>query len=162
MEPGISFRELLGWLGEETTRYERWFATKPAAAWTVPAGEDRVATVRDLLFHTYYVDLRMGRYLHGEPVPQPTDISAPDAPALFALAREGQALLTHALATIDLDQMVDYQTRAHGVLRISRRKIFAHSITHHLRHTAQVATLLRQGGFATDWLHDLLMSGAMV
>jgi len=139
MEPGISFRELLGWIGSETTRYERWFATQPAAAWTVPAGEDRVATVRDLLFHTYFVDLRLGRYLHGEPVPSPTDISAPDAAALFALARAGQGLLANAVATIDLDQMIGYQTKAHGVLRISRRKILAHSVTHHIRHTAQVA-----------------------
>ena len=161
MEPGISFRELLGWIGSETTHYERWFATQAPAVWAVPAGSGNTATMRDLLFHTYYVDLRLGRYLLGQTVPSPAEVAAPDAAALFALAREGQGLLMSVIANVDLDQVIDYRTAAHGILRITRRKIFAHSVTHHLRHTAQIATLLRQQGFATDWLHDLLMSDAM-
>jgi uncharacterized damage-inducible protein DinB len=32
---------------------------------------------------------------------------------------------------------------------------------HGIRHWAQLATLLRQAGYKTDWSHDLLMSDAL-
>lgn len=162
MQAGISFSELLGWIGEETTKYETWFAGQPAGAWTAPAGSGRTATVRDLLFHTYVVDLRYGQRLHSMPVSSYEDEAVAEPMAMFPLARRGQALLRQAAEDgRDLGEVIEFQTLTAGTLRASRRKVLAHSITHHLRHTAQIATLLRQAGHPTGWMHDLLMSGAL-
>lgn len=65
MTAGIAFSELLHWIAAETDAYRRWFAQRPAAAWQVPVGDGQTATVRDLLFHVYMVDLRYGQRLHG-------------------------------------------------------------------------------------------------
>jgi uncharacterized damage-inducible protein DinB len=63
---------------------------------------------------------------------------------------------------VDLTQVIEFQTLSAGTQRASKRKVLAHSITHHIRHLAQAATLLRQHGFSTGWPHDLLMSDALV
>ena len=162
MTPGISFAELLDWIGNETNAYEHWFATRPAAAWMVSVGMGRTATVRELLFHVYVVDLRYSQRLHQMPVSSYADEAVENAQALFALARRGQDRLRLALdGSVDLTKVIEFQTLSAGTLRASGRKILAHTLTHHIRHLAQVATALRQHGHPTDWMHDLLMSDAL-
>ena len=162
MTAGITFVELLDWIGKETAAYERWFAGRSDAVWAVPVGLDRTATVRDLLFHVYMVDLRYGQRLRQLPVSSYTDEVAADPAGLFALARRGQDLLRSALdGNVDLTQVLEFQTISAGNLRASGRKILAHTLTHHIRHLAQIATALRQHGHATDWMHDLLMSDVL-
>lgn len=162
MDSGISFCELLTWISDETAAYERWFATRPDAVWEIPVGTGRTATVRDLLFHVYVVDLRYGQRLHQLPVSSYEDEPVADTLTLFALARRGQDLLRNALdGRVDLHRVIKFQTMTAGTLRASGRKILAHTLTHHLRHLAQIATALRQHGHPTDWMHDLLMSNAL-
>lgn len=162
MQHGIAFTELLAWIASETDRYERWFAAQPAAAWAVPVGSGRIATVRDLLHHAFVVDLRLAQRVHGLPLASDDEVQVDDPMALFALARRGQALLREAVdGRLDLDERLEWRTAGGSVIGGSRRKIIAHSLTHHLRHLAQAATLLRQHGFPTDWMHDLLVSDAM-
>jgi hypothetical protein len=36
-----------------------------------------------------------------------------------------------------------------------------HSSTHHVRHWAQIATVVRMNGMKSDWPHDFLLSDAM-
>lgn len=163
MPPGISFSELLAWNASETTRHEVWFAQQPPTVWAAPAGTGRTATVRDLLFHTYIVDLRYGQRLNGLPVSTYEDEAVTDPMAMFALARRGQDLLAKAIdGPNDLAEVIEFQTLTAGTLRASRRKVIAHALTHHIRHMAQIATLLRQHGAPTGWMHDLLMSDALV
>lgn len=163
MTSGITFVELLDWIGNETAAYERWFTTKSDAAWAVPVGLERTAPVRDLMFHVYVVDLRYGQRLHRMPVSSYDNVAVADAAGLFALARRSQDLLRSSLdGSVDLTQVLELQTISAGTLRASGRKILAHTLTHHLRHLAQVATALRQHGYATDWMHDLLMSDVLV
>lgn len=164
MTHGISFIELLTWIGNETTAYEKWFATRPDAVWAVPVGMGRTATVRDLLFHVYIVDLRYAQRVHNLPVSSYDDEAAADAKALFALARRGQDLLRRSLDSdggVDLQQVIEFQTLTAGTLRASGRKVIAHTLTHHIRHLAQIATALRQHGHPTGWMHDLLISDAL-
>ena len=159
---GIVFTELLGWIGGETVRYERWFATQPASVWSAPAGSGRIATVRDLLYHTYLVDLRYGQRVNGLAVSSYEDEAVAEPMLLFPLARRGQELLATALTgDRDLSEVLTFPTLSAGIQQASKRKIIAHSLTHHVRHLAQVATLLRQAGHATDWPHDLLFSDAI-
>jgi uncharacterized damage-inducible protein DinB len=162
MPPGISFSELLAWIASETTRYEAWFAQQQPTVWSAPAGTGRIATVRDLLFHTYVVDLRYGQRLRGLPVSSYEDEAVAEPMALFTLARRGQDLLAQTLdGRIDLAEVIEFQTLTAGTQRASKRKVIAHALTHHIRHMAQVATLLRQHGSPTGWPHDLLFSDAL-
>ena len=162
MDHGISIGELLDWISDETAAHERWFATRQDTVWAVPVGTGRFATVRDLLFHVYVVDLRYGQRLHQLTVSSYEDETVADTLTLFALARRGQDLLRHALdGRVDLHRVIEFQTLTAGTQRASGRKIFAHSLTHHLRHLAQIATALRQHGHPTDWTHDLLMSNVL-
>jgi len=162
MSPGISFTELLAWIAAETRRYEAWFATQPAGAWAVPVGAGRIATITELLHHVYAVDLRMAQRIHGQPPAADAEIAATDPAALFTLAQRGQAHLAAALSSgMDLHALIAWTTQTGVQIRASRRKVMAHSISHHLRHMAQAATLLRVHGYPTDWLHDLLLSDAL-
>jgi uncharacterized damage-inducible protein DinB len=162
MPPGLAFGELLAWIGGETERYERWFAARPAAVWAIPVGSGRLATISDLLRHVVVVDLRLAQRVHGQAVSSEAEFAGSDPAALFALARRGQALLRAALAAgFDLEQVISWQSQAGGEFRASKRKVIAHSLSHHIRHMAQAATLLRLHGHPTDWFHDLLMSDAL-
>lgn len=162
MTAGLTFIELLDWISSETAAYERWFATRPDAVWTVPVGLDGTGSVRDLLFHVYMVDLRYGQRLSQLPLSSYTDEVVGDSASLFALARRGQDLLRSTLdGSVDLTQVLEFQTISAGTLRASGRKILAHTLTHHIRHLAQIATALRQHGHATDWMHDLMMSDVL-
>ncbi len=39
--------------------------------------------------------------------------------------------------------------------------MLTHAVVHAIRHWAQLATLLRQQGYKTDWQHDVLFSDAI-
>lgn len=162
MSPGLSFSELLAWIGAETGRYERWFATQPAAAWQVPVGSGRIATIAGLPHHVYSVDLRLAQRVHGQALSSDAELAHTAPAALFALARRGQAHFQLALSSgMDLAEVIAWQTQGGGEVRASKRKVMAHSLSRHLRHLAQAATLLRLHGYPTDWFHDLLMSDAL-
>jgi uncharacterized damage-inducible protein DinB len=167
MTPGISCIALLDWIAAETNAYKRWFTTRPASIWSLPTGLSAGSgTVRDLLVHVYTVDLRYSERLLGMPV---TDHAAAAAAAadpvgLFALARRGQSLLRQAVNQEDLDwaAQITSVTRSAGTLVASRRKVLAHTLTHHIRHLGQIAMVLRQHGHPTDWTHDLILSDAFI
>jgi len=161
---GLTFIELLDWIGEETRHWAEWTAKQPPEIWKIEVGTGRTATLRDLLFHAYLVDLRYGQRLCGEPVSTYEQEAGALQGDLFQVASRGQGLLRRwVLGTTasDLEAVIEFQTLSAGLLRASQRKVVAHSLTHHLRHTAQAATALRQHGHATDWAHDLMVSGAM-
>lgn len=163
-DDGPTFAELLAWIAEETPRWQAWFARQPEAVWGLAFGSGRTATVRDLVFHVFAVDLRYGQRLLGLPVTPFEEIPAADPEALFALAARGQEQFRRWLAEStpgDRAQVIEFQTLSAGLRRASKRTVLAHSLTHHLRHMAQLATVLRQHGHPTDWPHDLLMSRAM-
>lgn len=163
MHHGISFAELQSWIASEWRQYESWFGRQPPQVWTIAAGTGRLATIRDVLHHVAAVDVRLSQRAQGVPIATDADLAAPDAASLFTLGRRGQTMLAAAAGLeTDLETVVTWQTQTGATMRASRRKIVAHALTHHIRHMAQVATILRQQGHPTDWTHDLLVSDALV
>jgi uncharacterized damage-inducible protein DinB len=57
--------------------------------------------------------------------------------------------------------MLEFQTLTAGTQKASARKVILHAMLHGLRHWAQLATIVREHGHATDWFHDILMSDAL-
>jgi len=90
------------------------------------------------------------------------DTSSMDA--LFAAGREARRQLERYLdgaAEGDLARRLEFQTISAGTLSASARKIVAYALLHGVRHWAQLATVLRQHGRRTSWMHDLLLSEAL-
>ena len=61
----------------------------------------------------------------------------------------------------DLAAVMEFPTRTAGIIRCSKRKIFVHAMLHGVRHWAQLATALREAGYATNWGKDFLYSPVM-
>ena len=161
--PALTFRELLDYTAGETARWHRWLAEQPPEVLELPAGEGRTATVRGLVRHVVAVERRYADRLLGEPVTPYEAIADDSVDALFAGAADARARLERYLGTAgpdDLARRLEFQTITAGALSASARKIVAHALLHGVRHWAQLATVLRQHGRRTNWMHDLLMSDA--
>lgn len=159
----LSFVELLAYEREELDRWAAFFASHPGAL-DVPFAEGRTATVRGVVQHIAAVERRYADRLAGVPVtPYEAVPTHPDA-ALLAAARDANARLAAAAAGTsaeDLARVLEFTTLSAGTQRASARKIVAHALLHGVRTWAQVATVLRQRGAATEWHHDLLFSEAL-
>jgi uncharacterized damage-inducible protein DinB len=157
---------LLAWNRAEIARWHAWFAVHPAALEVSmgPGAGAGTASVRKAIHHTFAVDLRYGQRLTGLPVSAFETIEAGGLDALFALGERGQELLAGWLAratAADLEHVHTFMTLSAGERTASGRKILAHTCTHHVRHWAQIATMLRASGMKSDWPHDFLLSDAL-
>jgi uncharacterized damage-inducible protein DinB len=165
MTAALSFRELLDYTAEETGRWEAWFRHhQDPAQLALPLGEGRWGTVGTLIYHIFLVERRYAERLLGEPVSDYQEVERPDVDMLFAVHREARERLERYLATADqasLDETLTFETILSGSITATRRKIVGHALLHGVRHWAQLATALRQGGWGEQWPHDLLLSGAL-
>ena len=162
--PGLAFRELLDYTAAETARWHRWLAGQGDDVLDLAVGEGRTASVRGLIQHVFAVERRYADRLLGEPVTPYEAIDASGVEPLFAAGREARRQLERYLDAAtdeDLGRRLEFQTLSAGTLSASARKIVAHALVHGIRHWAQLATVLRQHGRATDWRHDLLLSDAL-
>ncbi len=160
----LTFRELLDYTRGEAEHWHRWLASQPAAVLDLPAGTGRTATVRGLIHHIIVVERRYVDRLRGEPVTAYEDLPQDSLDTLFTAFAEARARLDAWLASAseaDLARRLEFQTISAGTLQASARKIVAHLLLHGVRHWAQLATVLRQHGHSTDWMHDILMSDAL-
>jgi uncharacterized damage-inducible protein DinB len=154
---------LLEWNRAESRRWHAWFSGHRSAL-DLPIGEGRTASVRRLIHHVFVVDLRYAQRLVGLPVSAYETLDGLDLDGLFALAERAHALLAGWLAgasEADLSRAHTFTTLSAGTLDASARKIVVHACTHHLRHWAQIATVLRLHGQPSDWVHDFMMSDVM-
>lgn len=159
-EPTLS--ALIGWNRTEAKRWHAWLTAHPSAL-EVSMGSG-AGSVRKAIFHTFAVDLRYAQRLVGLPVAAFENIEASDTEALFALAERAYGLLAGWLAqatSADLERSHTFMTLSAGERTASARKILVHCCTHHVRHWAQIATVLRMNGQKSDWPHDFLFSDAM-
>ena len=162
--PALTFRELLDYTAGETARWHAWFRGQPASVLALPALTGREATVGALVRHIFLVERRYVDRLVGDPPTAYETVPTDDVEALFAAGRDARERLERWLATATPEAFaarLEFQTITAGTLSASARKIVGHTLLHGVRHWAQLATLLRQQGHATDWMHDLLMSDAV-
>lgn len=160
----ITFRELLDYTRVETGHWHRWLAAQPAAVLELPVGTGRTATVRGLIHHIVVVERRYVDRLRGEPITSYEDVPSDSLAVLFATFADTRSRLDAWLGgarDADLARIMEFQTLSAGTRTASARKVIVHLLLHGIRHWAQLATALRQQGYATDWPHDILMSDAL-
>ncbi len=160
---GITLAELLNDNKLSTAKWQAWFSVNPGAL-DIPCDIYNSGSVRGFMRHIFAVELRHSQRLAGREVTAYEAIPMGTFDDLFATHTQAFENLREFLAQASdaaLDEEITIQTVSAGTLYASRRKLFVHVMLHSIRHWAQMTTLLREHGFATDWAKDFLMSEAM-
>lgn len=160
---GITLRELMTDNDAATNKWGAWFKANETAL-DVPCDIYNSGDVRGLLKHIFAVELRHSQRLMGEEVTAYDAIPVGSLDGLLdvhALALDNLRRFLSRADDAALEEVIALQTVSAGTLHASRRKLFVHVMLHSMRHWAQLATILREKGFATDWPKDFLFSEAM-
>jgi len=161
MSAGLSGEELLAW---NDTTFVRWMelVKRHPEILRLPCDVYGVGDINGLLHHIVAAELRYAQRLCGEAETAYEDI--PASVAGMEAAHAGMLKRVRELfadAMFDWEQAVSFQTRSMGALRASRRTVLNHTLLHGIRHYAQMAMLVRQGGIAPGWPMDYLFMGVM-
>ncbi|HJQ10781.1 MAG TPA: DinB family protein [Gemmatimonadaceae bacterium] len=158
----LSYGFLLEYTSMENHRWHDWFESNPDA-WNVPFASPPMSTVGDMVKHIMGVELRYTQRLRDEPVSEWEQLLAHTSlEDVFAMGDNARALLVDFLtnaAESELDRVLTFKTLTAGTVTASKHKIASNVFLHGIRHWGQIATVLRQNGFTTQWPHDMLLSG---
>ena len=160
----ISFQDLLSANEAETQKWRRWFEQQSAAMLDVPLSIALAKNVREFLLHIFAVELRYAERLASQPITDHETLPTGSVADLFGIGERARAMYRNYLTKAtdeDLAIVMEFPTRTAGTIRASKRKMFAHAMLHGVRHWAQLATALREAGYATNWGKDFLYSEVM-
>jgi uncharacterized damage-inducible protein DinB len=157
------FDELLRYTNEERDKWRAWLAARPAAldAPVQPGG--RFATVGKLIDHIFLVERRHLQRLTGDPLSESTGLTGNNAAPLFDYGASVRRELEQYVAGLDegeADQVRTFEVRERQ-WAMTPRKLLFHILLHEIRHWAQIALAVRQGGFEPPGDHDLFYSRAI-
>lgn len=156
----LSYRLLLEFTSTEQHRWREWFAGHPEA-WTSPFGTGRMSTVGAVALHIFVVEQRYAQRLLDLPVTDWDGFRQTSIDEVFELGDDARAQVVQFLTNAEeseLDRELTFQTLTAGTISASKHKIATNIFLHGIRHWGQIATVLRQNGFAGQWPHDLLLS----
>ena len=160
----ISFADLLAANEIEAQKWRKWFEEQPAAVLDVPLSIALARNVREFLLHIFAVELRYAERLKGLPITAYETLPTGSVKDLFGVGDRARGIYRDYLGTAtdeDLAIVMEFPTRTAGTIRASKRKMYIHALLHSVRHWAQLATALREAGYATDWGKDFLYSEVM-
>jgi uncharacterized damage-inducible protein DinB len=160
----LSFAEMLEANDRETAKWRNWFERQSPQLLDLPLNIALAKNVREFLLHIFAVELRYAERLAGSTVTEYEALPTGSVLDLFGIGARARELYREYLSGAtdsDLATVMEFPTRTAGVLRASKRKMFAHAMLHGVRHWAQLATALREKGHATDWPHDFLLNEVM-
>jgi uncharacterized damage-inducible protein DinB len=156
----LSYKTLLELTSGEHRRWRDWFVEHPNA-WAVPFATGRMATVGGVVLHIFAVELRYTERLLDQDVTTWEEFRQTSIDEVFELGDDARGQLVHFLTTApekELERVLTFQTLTAGTVSASKHKIASNIFLHDIRHSGQIATVLRQNGFADQWAHDLLLS----
>lgn len=156
----LRYETLLELTSTEQHRWHDWFAERPQA-WAVPFATGRMATIGGVVTHIFAVELRYAQRLLDREVTPWEDFRQTSIDNVFELGDNARGLLVQFLTSApdsELDRVLTFQTLTAGTVTASKHKIASNIFLHGVRHWGQIATVLRQQGFADQWPHDFLLS----
>ena len=156
----LTYKVLLEVTSTEHHRWRDWFVEHPKA-WAVPFATGRMATIGGLVQHIFGVELRYAQRLLDQEVTSWEEFRQASIDEVFELGDHARGQLVHFLTTApekELDRVLTFQTLTAGTVSASKYKIASNIFLHDIRHWGQIATVLRQKGFADQWPHDMLLS----
>jgi uncharacterized damage-inducible protein DinB len=156
----LTYKVLLEVTSTEHHRWRDWFVEHPKA-WEVPFATGRMATIDRLVLHIFGVELRYAQRLLDQEATAWEEFRQTSIDEVFELGDHARGQLVHFLSTApekELDRVLTFQTLTAGTVSASKYKIASNIFLHDIRHWGQIATVLRQKGFADQWPHDMLLS----
>jgi len=155
----LSYKTLLELTSTEHHRWRDWFVDHPKA-WAVPFATGRMATIGGVVLHIFGVELRYAQRLLDQKVTTWEEFRQTSIEDVFELGDHARSQLVHFLTTApekELNSVLTFQTMTAGTVTASKHKIASNIFLHDTRHWGQIATVLRQNGFADQWGHDMLL-----
>jgi uncharacterized damage-inducible protein DinB len=164
MSVGIALEELLAWNIESADFWKAKFDANPALL-ELTCGIDGAPNVQEFVRHIWIAELRWAQRVAGVPVTERADLPKGPLDALFGLHIQAVEMFNTLLKDPGHDWNETFKLELDWLppqaQTISRRKMAAHALLHGVRHWAQLATLLREAGFPTDFMGDLIFSLAL-
>jgi uncharacterized damage-inducible protein DinB len=158
---GLALEELLSWNEQSSAYWKSHLGAHPNLL-ELPCGIGGAATVRDLVRHIWGAELRWCERLAGTPETPREKIPAGPLDALFDLHRQAVVIFRNLLAAPESSWSDHYVLKFEWIppekRSVSRRKIAAHALLHSQRHWAQLATLVRNAGFPSDFHGDVIFA----
>jgi uncharacterized damage-inducible protein DinB len=160
-QTALPAEELLAWNDATAQRWYAFLSTTPAAL-ASPCDIHDAHTVAHFLQHIVAAQLRHAQRLAGLPISDYDSVPCATADEFLAAHQRFVALLRPLLAdpAIDWSEPLEFNTLTAGRRRATRRTLLFHAMLHGIRHYAQLATLLRQAGFAPNISGDYLLLAA--
>ena len=156
----LGYQTLLEYTSAEQHRWHDWFVEHPEA-WAIPFATGRMATIGGVVAHIFAVEQRYAQRLLDLDVTAWEDFRQTSMEDVFELGDNARAMLVDFLTSApesELDRVLTFQTLTAGPVTASKHKIASNIFLHGIRHWGQVASVLRQQGFADQWAHDMLLS----
>jgi uncharacterized damage-inducible protein DinB len=164
MTTGLTLEELLSWNEQSANFWKSHFDSNPNLL-ELPCGIGGAATVQELVRHIWGAELRWCERLAGTPETPREKIPAGPLDALFDLHRQAVAIFRSLLAAPESSRpnwsdpyVLKFDWIPPEQRTVSRRKIAAHALIHSQRHWAQLATLVRNAGFPSDFRGDVMFA----
>lgn len=157
----LSASEVLAWNHESATRWQHFLTAHPDLL-QLPCDIAGAKNLAELLRHIVVVELRNTERLSGRPLTNTGDIPC-TLDAMFAVHRKAHEAYSRLLAdaAFDWSRVFEFESLAGKRWRPTAKKMFFHANLHSIRHYTQLHALVRENGFKTGWLGDLIDTDTM-
>ncbi len=159
----FAIEDLLAYTEWDRAQWHAWFTNAGPEALAVglgPNSDGKIKNVGELVRHIFGAEWRYVDRIRGAEPRDLAAVPADDVEALFALGRESRQAMRALLNELPSERWDATQELRLGpnARQLTLRTMVAQSITHEIRHWAQIAMLLRMDGRKTG-THDFLISG---
>ena len=154
---------LLDYTEWDRAQWEAWFRSEGSDVFLVDLGanaDGRIANVGELVRHIFSAEQRYVDRIQERPITDTSTVPADDADRLFDFGRQTRQRLRGLVDSFPAerwDQRREIQIGPNARV-VTPKTMLVQSVTHEIRHWAQLATLLRLAGRRTG-VHDFLLSG---
>ena len=157
----IPIEKLITWNDDTARKFHDFIQVNPTI-FSLPSDIRSSETVAGTLQHIVYLELRFANLIAGLAKTPLEDIPKDSIEAIHATHTRAIAIVRQLLAEpmFDWSQELTFEIPGLGRLDASRETFLIHLTMHSIRHYAQLATLVRQAGFETNWRMDYLFTEA--
>jgi uncharacterized damage-inducible protein DinB len=154
---------LLDYTEWDRDQWESWFLAQGPVVFALglgPNADGRIANLGELVRHIFSAEQRYVERIQDLPVTDTSGVLANDVDALFAFGRDSRRSMRKLLrdfpaAAWNRPREIQFGQNKRTV---TPKTLLVQSLTHEIRHWAQIATLLRIEGRKSG-VHDFLVSG---
>ena len=158
----ITGEQLLAYVEYTTDKFKKLLTTHPEIL-AFPCDIRETQSVAQLLQHIVAVELRYPERLLELPQTDYAAIPYDSVDAIYATHSQAMDLIRLLLEKDEAwwEEVLEFKTRSAGIMRVSRRTALVQSLTHSIRHYAQLATLVRHHGITADLPLDYIVMGLL-